>query len=205
MNNGDKIDEGYVKYHSTWARGPAPDPNAVALLNRWRRPLLAAGLIGHYADLNVGFGNISVRAPEPAEFIISGTQTGHIEFTSGDHYALVTKADIAANQVFCNGPIQASSEALTHAAIYRLSGSINAVVHVHSRKLWQRERDVLPTTQADIAYGTPQMAEEFSRLWQQTDFSSIGLAVMAGHDEGLVSIGVSLAEAAERILLLDRA
>ena len=202
---GGEIDEGYVKYESSWTPGPPPDAAAVRLLNRWRAPLLAAGLIGHYEQLNIGFGNISIRAPLPGQFVISGTQTGHIHDTTAEHYALVTGVDIGANHVACTGPVQASSEALTHAAIYCLSERINAVVHVHSRELWDRHLDRLPTTNPAVPYGTPEMAAEFERLWRNSDFRESGLAVMAGHDEGLVSVGPTLAEAAERILNLAQA
>lgn len=196
------IDEGYVKYRSDWRPGPAPDAAAVRLLDTWRRKLYAAGLVGHYPDLGVGFGNISIRAPRAGEFIISGTQTGHLAETGGEHYALVTEADIDANRIVCHGPVQASSEAMTHAAIYALSERINAVVHVHSRPLWDALRDKLPTTRADVAYGTPEMAREFGRLWRETPFRDGGVAVMAGHDEGLVSFGESLPVAATRVLEL---
>ena len=63
------IDEGYIKYVSDWTPGPAPDADAASLLDTWRRPLFDAGLIGHYEDLDVGFGNISVRHGD--QFIIS--------------------------------------------------------------------------------------------------------------------------------------
>lgn len=196
------IDEGYVKYRSDWRPGPAPDPAAARLLETWRRPLYQAGLVGHYAELGVGFGNISIRAPRPGEFIISGTQTGHLASTGAEHYCHVVRADIAENRIVCVGPLQASSEALTHAALYRLSERINAVVHVHSRRLWECERNRLPTTAPDVAYGTPEMAREFERLWRDTDFRAVGMAVMAGHEEGIVSIGSTLCEAAGRVLAL---
>jgi ribulose-5-phosphate 4-epimerase/fuculose-1-phosphate aldolase len=196
------IDEGYVKYISDWTVGPAPDAAAVQLLERWRRPLYDAGLVGHYEQHNVGFGNISIRVPQSGQFIISGTQTGHHRTTTGEHYARVTSSDIRRNRISCTGPVQASSEALTHAAIYELSERINAVVHVHSRALWNQYMNRLPTTRADVPYGTPEMAKEFARLWRDSDFAECGLAVMAGHDEGIVSIGANLDEAATRALQL---
>ena len=199
------IDEGYVKYVSHWTPGPEPDADTVALLNQWRQPLFVAGLIGHYAEHNVGFGNISVRAQHGGLFIISGTQTGHIEKTTGEHYALVTAVDINLNSVDSTGPVQASSEAMTHAALYELSADINAVVHIHSAELWQRHLNVLPTSDPSVAYGTPDMAREFLRLWQQTTFATDRVAVMAGHDEGLVSVGATLEQAAERMLTLNAA
>ena len=199
------IDEGYVKYVSHWQPGPPPDAAAVAELNRWRRPLFDAGLVGHYEELNVGYGNISMRAATSGSFVITGTQTGHIEHTGAEHFALVTAVDIDANTVHCVGPVQASSEALTHAALYALDAEIGAVVHVHDRNLWITNRDSLPTTDASVPYGTPAMARAFEALWTSTDFRHSGIAVMAGHDEGLVSIGRSLEEATTRMLMLAAA
>lgn len=192
------IDEGYIKYVSDWTPGPAPDAAAAQLLERWRRPLYDAGLIGHYDDLGVGFGNISVRHGDG--FIISATQTGHLARTDPGHYALVTGYDIERNTVSSTGPLQASSEALTHAAIYELDDRIGAVVHVHSEALWRELMNTVPTTSPEISYGTPEMAREFGRLYADTEFVTQGVAVMAGHDEGIVTIGASLGEASRRIL-----
>lgn len=199
------IDEGYVKYVSLWEPGPPPDADAVRLLNRWRGRLYEAGLIGHDDDLDVGYGNISVRAGKSSAFIITGTQTGHIAETGAEHFSLVTEVDIGANSVRSRGPIQASSEALTHAALYALSPTIGAVVHVHDRALWTANRDHLPTTGASVPYGTPEMARAFETLWIETGFRRIGIAVMAGHDDGLVSIGSTLEDAATRMLRLASA
>ena len=179
------IDEGYIKYISDWTQGPAPSQAITDLLNTWRRPLYEAGLIGHDDDLGIGFGNISVRCTPPGRFIISGTQTGHVAETRGEHYSLVTEYDIDDNRVCCTGQVQASSESLTHAAIYELHPDINAVVHVHSRPLWDQLRGRLPTTSPDVSYGTPEMAHEFSRLYRDSEFASIGIAIMAGHEEGI--------------------
>ena len=197
-----EIDEGYTKFAVDWTDRSPLLHSSIAELERWRRPLYQAGLIGHYPDANIGYGNLSVRAPGKGLFIVSGTQTGHLPHTDRRHYALVTKADIAENSVSCTGATQASSESLTHAAIYELDASINAVVHVHSESLWRKMKYSVPTTDADVAYGTPEMAREFKRLYRQTRFRDLGVAVMAGHDAGLVSIGGSVEEAAQRILAL---
>ena len=195
------IDEGYVKYDSRWTKGPAPDADAVAMLEKCRRPLFEAGLIGHYAEHGVGYGNLSVRTD--GGFVISATQTGHVEHTSGEHYVLVSEVDIAANRVTSIGPLPPSSEAMTHAALYALTPAIAAVVHVHSAELWRTYIDRLPTTDRAVPYGTPEMAREFSRLWHRSAFAETGVAVMAGHDEGVVSVGATLDEASQRILDLS--
>lgn len=194
------LDEGYIKYESDWTKTMAPDVAAVRQLEKWRAPLYAATLIGHYKELNVGYGNISLRCRQPRQFLITGTQTGHIEHTDEQHYALVTAYNIDGNTVSCAGPIQASSEAMTHAAIYELDEAIGAIVHVHNAALWQRHLHNMPTTDENVAYGTPQMAQEFRRLYDETDFAALGIAVMAGHEEGLISIGQTIEQAAVKIL-----
>ena len=202
------IDEGYIKYQSFWTKAPVPAAAAAATedLETWRKPLFAAGLIGQYEELGIGYGNISVRCGEPGQFLISGTQTGHIAKTDKTHYALVTAYNTYANIVNSVGPVQASSEAMTHAAIYGLDLNIGAIVHVHSQALWQSLLNRLPTTGADVAYGTPEMANEFRRLYRDTAFRETGLAVMAGHEEGILSFGATMEEAACKVLdLLESA
>ncbi len=193
------IDEGYIKFNIDWRGGPPPDAKTVAELNRWRKPLYEAGLIGEYADLGIGFGNISMRSGA-GQFVISGTQTGHLDDLGPEHYALVMDYDIVANRVSCRGQVKASSESMTHAAIYELNPAITGVVHVHNAAMWNRLIDRLPTTDPDVPYGTPAMAREFARLYANTDFADKGVAIMAGHDEGILSFGTDLTEAAGRIL-----
>lgn len=198
-------DEGVIKYTSHWTRGPAPDAARTRLLETWRRPLFDAGLIGWDAEHGVGYGNISVRADGLGRFVISGSQTGALATTRPEHYALVTDYDIRSNRVTCIGPVQASSESLTHAAIYELDPAIGGIVHVHDHRLWSAWRYRLPTTAADVAYGTPDMAREIARLFRDGGLSAAGIAVMAGHEDGLISFGESLAEAATRMLELAEA
>jgi len=196
------IDEGYIKYQSHWSPATAADTAAARLLEEWRKPLFAAGLVGHYHELNIGFGNLSMRSTEPGQFLITGTQTGHIEQTTAEHYSLVTSFDVDRNEVYCTGPVQASSEAMTHAALYELDPSIAAIVHVHSKPLWDQYLNALPTSDKAVTYGTPEMAMELGRLYRESPFGSGGIAVMGGHEEGLISIGESLEQAATRILTL---
>ena len=195
------IDEGYTKYECEWAPGPAPAAELVAELNAWRNRLYEAGLIGYYAKYRVGYGNVSIRLSASGIFLISGTQTGHFPVTDENHYSRVTGFDIDANRVRCEGPVQASSEALTHAAVYALDPAIGAVVHVHDAELWKTLINRCPTTASDVSYGTPGMARELVRLYRATSFARDGIAVMGGHDEGLLSIGQTIEQAAERILV----
>lgn len=196
------IDEGYTKFIVDWTDHKSLSAREIADLERWRRPLFDAGLVGYYEELGIGFGNISVRAADAGQFIVSGTQTGHLPTTGPQHYALVTGYDIAANRVSCRGAVQASSESLTHAAIYELGSTVGAVVHIHDMRMWNDLKCQAATTHADVAYGTPEMADDFKRLFRETDFAETGIAAMAGHESGVVSIGRSLQEAAIRVLKL---
>ncbi|HEX7063331.1 MAG TPA: class II aldolase/adducin family protein [Woeseiaceae bacterium] len=196
------IDEGYTRFAVRWSDRRPVEHAEVALLERWRRPLFEAGLVGHYEDAGIGYGNLSLRIGSGREFLVSGTQTGHLAHTDREHYALVTDYDIDGNTVHCRGAVQASSETLTHAAIYALDAAFGAVVHVHDEPLWRRLRGFAPTTREDVAYGTPEMARELARLYRETDFPAARLAVMAGHEAGIITAGRSLAEAAQRVLAL---
>jgi len=197
------IDEGYIKFDSHWRKTEPLDNAEIELLNRWRRPLYDAGLIGHFEEHGIGFGNLSVRAAAQRQFIISGSQTGQLSDLGAEHYALVEDYDIDRNRVYSIGAREASSESMTHAAIYELDPEIGAVVHVHSEAMWAGLKGSAATTDAEVAFGTPEMAREFHRLFKETDFPKTGIAVMAGHDSGLVSTGSNLQEAAERILAID--
>ena len=196
------IDEGYTKYACDWHRSPALPNALVAELNDWRNRLYDAGLVGYYPGQGVGFGNLSIRVGKKGRFIISGTQTGHIPRLDEAHYSLVTAYDIDGNRVTCEGPVQASSEALTHAGVYALDKGICGIAHVHNLSLWNAWKEKAPTTARDVPYGTPEMAWEFQRLYRETDFAGIGVAVMAGHAGGIVAFGDSIGQAARRILAL---
>ena len=96
--------------------------------------------------------------------------------------------------------MQASSEALTHAALYELDAGICAIVHVHSLILWRTLIHRVPTTAEEVRYGTREIAREFLRFYRETDLPEIGVAVMAGHKEGIVTFGHTMEQAAQRIL-----
>ena len=197
------IDEGTIKYESRWVRTGPLNITGIDDLIRWRKPLHDAGLVGHLAEEDVGYGNLSVRTAGEGLFLVSGTQTGYLPDVGPEHFSLVTDYDIASNTLSCRGPVEASSEALTHAAIYALDAAIRAVVHVHSAELWVGLKKSLPATGTGVAYGTPEMAIEFRRLYRDTDFSVGGVARMSGHENGLVSTGRTVREAAEKILALS--
>lgn len=188
------MDEGVIKYVGQWTAGPPLDQSLLAELITWRDRLWQARQIGLYPN-GIGYGNISIRLAAHS-FAVSGTQTGRLATTSPAHYTAVDSWDIDRNTLHCTGPIQASSESLTHAALYDYSDRIQAIIHVHNRDLWQRYQGVLPTTAASIPYGTPAMAYEMRQLLQQGDLSQKRILIMAGHEEGLLTFGPSLSAAA---------
>ncbi len=166
-------------------------------LNSWRDKLYKLGLIGVYPT-GIGYGNISIRFGQN-KFIITGAATGKFKRLTARHYTQVTEYDLARNSLTTVGPIKASSESLTHAVIYAYDRNISAVIHIHHLGLWKKLLNKVPTTQ-NAEYGTPAMANEIVRLFNQTDLPEQKILVMAGHAEGIVSFGKNLTEAGERIL-----
>jgi ribulose-5-phosphate 4-epimerase/fuculose-1-phosphate aldolase len=191
------MDEGYIKFECVWIEGPPPPLDAVRDLVAARDLLHALDLVGEYPD-GIGFGNVSVRSG--AEIIITGTQTGGVETITPRELTRVVGYDIERNRVTCIGPLKASSESLTHAAIYECDRSIGAVVHVHSLEAWERLVGRIPTTREEVAYGTPAMAHELRRLYHESDLPSSRVAAMAGHPEGIIGFGATIAEALDAVL-----
>ena len=195
-------DEGYVKYSADHTMTPAIEIPQWPELNETRTSLFKLGLIGVLPN-GVGFGNISLRynrdcgdeneEPPLNQFIISGTATGAKSELNKSDYCLVKSFDIARNSVVSRGPIQPSSEAMTHGAVYLANSKVNCVIHIHSRKIFDNMiRDNFPATPQDAAYGTPQIAlavykraEELSK----TKTFNKGQIVMKGHDEGIIAYG----------------
>lgn len=188
-------DEGVIKFKCEWIVAEPPRAEAIDELNAWRTMLFQSGLIGVYPD-GIGFGNLSCRFGGTDQFWITGTQTGHLPELKREHYTRVTDYSIQENQLICKGPIKASSESLTHAMIYELDHRIHAIVHVHHAKLWNTLKNKVPTTSSAVPYGTPQMALAVRSLYEQGDLAAQKIFVMGGHEDGLVSFGGSLMEAA---------
>jgi len=190
--------EGYVKFRcERTASGPVPE-DRLAGISAWRYRLYKLGLIGAYPN-GVGFGNISIRLPS-GSFIITGTATGSLASLTGGHYTEVTGYDFGANRVSCKGSIDASSETMSHAAVYESAPDANAVIHVHDLAMWRALLGKVPTTSKDAEYGTPGLAYEIKRLFAETDVRETKIFVMAGHEEGVIAFGNDLDEAGNVIL-----
>lgn len=183
--------EGVIKFNCLHADGPLPTEDGLPQLLAWRRILHGLGLIGQTPERydGYGFGNISVRAGESG-FLITGTQTGAPPELTPQQCVMVTAWDTRRNEIRAQGPVRPSSESMTHAVLYELDPSLGCVMHAHCPDIWHKGEALgLPATRSEVPYGTPEMAEEVRRLWRETDASSRGVFIMAGHEDGVVSYG----------------
>ena len=194
------IDEGYIKYRAEHTQIENYDFGIETKnILKVRDYLHKLGLIGVYPN-GIGFGNASFRLLDN-EFIITGSATGEIENLQKNHLCLVEKFDIAQNLVFSRGEIQASSESMTHGAIYSANPRITCVLHIHSRKIFDRlasEPQNFDYTEKDIPYGTPEMAFAMMDCVKKIGKSN-GIIVMLGHDEGIISFGETISAALAEI------
>jgi hypothetical protein len=69
------------------------------------------------------------------------------------------------------------------------------MIHCHDSVLWAALLDRVPTTSKAVAYGTPEMAHEITRLFKETDVRNGKMLVMAGHEGGIVTFGKNFEQA----------
>lgn len=198
--------EGVTKFALEFMSAPPAAREWLTTLNAWRTVLYRLGLTGRDPSRYGGlaYGNVSRRIPDstgdgPApQFLISGTQTGGLPLLDERHYSRVVGYDLRRNRVVARGPLPPSSEALTHAAVYAADPHVVCVIHVHAPEIWaQRSALGLPTVPESTAYGTPAMACAIAAFVAGESFPVIA---MAGHRDGIVSYGNTIAEAAERLI-----
>lgn len=195
------MEEGYIKFNAFWEKGAQLPSSFLADLIAVRSELYKRKLIGMYPG-GVGYGNISKRWDEEGRFVISGTATGGLEPLTGEHFTLVKTVDIAQNHLLCTGPVMASSESMSHAAVYRQRPEVNGVIHVHDINLWERWLHRAPTTPESVSYGTPEMAFSITRLLDSPENLAWKFFVMAGHREGCIAYGNDLRDALHVLLSL---
>ncbi|MFT6028705.1 MAG: L-ribulose-5-phosphate 4-epimerase [Oleiphilaceae bacterium] len=140
-----------------------------------------------------GFGNISVRI-HGLNFLISGSQTGHIQTLSLGDIAVVYDFNIETNQLAAYGLTKPSSESMTHGVCFQAFDDVGAVVHVHSPDIWQAIHSLdLPFTDQSIPYGTPAMAQAVIKLLRaHYHASQPTIFGMKGHEDGIVVVGKNL-------------
>ncbi len=204
------IDDGVIKYdRSNFSPCDGIRPSEFQDLEYWRKKLYQMNLIGEYPEVKIGFGNMSVvrdyseftRSACP-QFVITGTQTGKYADLGATHYTRVLDYDVDSLKIKMMGSIEASSEALTHAAIYEANPNIKAVFHIHSNEIWtQMLTDGSDKTCASIPYGTVEMAHATQECIAN---KNSGVFCMHGHEDGIVIYGRSLLEAGELTIKLYR-
>ena len=192
--------EGYVKFTTVHTRAPAVDAPNWAELNDARTQLHRFGVLGVNSQ-GIGFGNVSIRF-KGEEFIISGTATGTTPELTPMEYCLVKSFDLIQNRIVSIGPLQASSEAMTHGAVYCSCPKANCVMHIHSRVIYNGMiRDGCLATDKNAAYGTPEIALSLAERVQELGTDE-GAVYMEGHDEGVIVWGSTVERALKIIKTL---
>ena len=184
--------DGVIKYQLDFTPTSPLEPSSFLEIERVRERLFALKLIG--VQEGIGYGNISQRV-DGGSFVITGTQTGHLEKLEDKHYSLIEEYRDREFYLKSSGAIKPSSEALTHGTIYNLDKDINAVIHVHSKSMWRfmLKGDYLKTE--DVEYGSIEMIEEVNRIFSNTNPLLNPKFVMTGHEDGVMMFGRDLKEA----------
>jgi ribulose-5-phosphate 4-epimerase/fuculose-1-phosphate aldolase len=192
--------EGYIKFQCDWEKkGFTFSKKNFKNINEWRKKLYDLELIGIYEN-GVGFGNVSIREENTNRFFITGSETGRHEELTKNHYSKVIDYNISENYMKCVGQVKASSESLSHAAIYEAAPEMNGIIHTHHSKLWKMLKNKLPTTPPEAEFGTPEMAEEIKKLLDEKEVRIEKIIIMGGHEEGILTFGRNLDEAGEVLL-----
>ena len=192
------MDEGYIKFNIDHSFEEILIPDHIFnLLNIWRTRLFDLNLIGETSD-GIGFGNISVKTKNG--FFITGSATGKNKVLNKNDYAFVYKYYLSENKVFSRGMCKASSESMSHAAVYESYEKINSVIHIHSEIMWKKYYNFLPTTSESAAFGTPEMAKEIKKILIQPDVLNNGIIIMGGHEDGIITFGNKLDDAGKILM-----
>lgn len=198
-------DDGVIKYDRSNFTHSGPIESGIwQSLEKWREQLFHLNLVGEYPIDKVGFGNLSLflNKNTQTEFVITGTQTGKFKSLSGEHYTLVHGYDLLNMKLNSKGPIEPSSEALTHASIYESNSKIRAIFHIHSKKIWDGMiNENYNFTDMDVPYGTLEMAKNVKQVISD---KCSGTIVMKGHQDGVIAYGTSLDQCGELILALAK-
>jgi ribulose-5-phosphate 4-epimerase/fuculose-1-phosphate aldolase len=188
-------DEGYIKFQPIWQQRAAFPATELDNLRHWRQACYQRHWIGVYPD-GIGFGNISERCfANSNHFYITGSATGGLAELSPKQVAKVTEVDADQNKLWCEGPILASSESMSHGAIYQELPWVQGVIHIHDLDFWQKLLHQVPTTTADAPYGSPEMVSSIIDLLRTTELPQQQIFVMEGHVEGIFAFGKNLADA----------
>jgi len=189
--------DGVIKYNFDFSKTKPIEKKLFTDIEKVRKRLIKLELIGEKDG--IGYGNISQKI-DKKQFVITGTQTGHLKNLETQHYSLIEDYNDEKFYIKSSGAIKPSSEALTHATIYNLDEKIKAVIHIHSLYLWEfmLKNNYLKTK--DVEYGSIEMINEVNSIYSQIKALSNPKFVMLGHIEGIIFFGDSI-EMAEKELL----
>ncbi len=167
-------------------------------LDALRTKLFDRGYIG-VNDEGIGYGNISLRMAfdetSQNHFLISSSGSGGVRELGLSGYSLVHAVDIEKNTIYSQGEKKASSESMSHAAIYMESARnfsaqanefVQFVVHIHHAPLFNalcQEEDI-PCTAKEVTYGSVEMAKAIMELMSKKPVENVIL--MRGHEEGIL-------------------
>jgi hypothetical protein len=205
--------EGVIRFRYEHEERPLDERvhgETVRALVAWREILAHLRLLGRDPSRydGLGYGNVSARVGPFGDvgrgrrrFLVTGTQTAGQGHATLREFCIVESWDIGRNEAASTGLVAPSSESLTHAALYDSSPAIRVVLHAHAPEIWRRARELsLPVTDPAAANGTPDMALEVQRLFREGTFASTRLAVMGGHEDGVLAFGSSAGEAGESLV-----
>lgn len=204
-----KLEDGVVKFQQTFNLKSPLERSIISELNGWRNTLYQFKLIGQDKSRygGYGYGNISQKLfpncflKNKNKFVITGTQTGGLAELEELHYTTVLEYYPKKNLVIVEGPIEASSESMTHGTIYDLDENIRFVFHAHSPEIWKSANKLdIPITNEKVEYGTPEMAEEVNRLYRDTNMKDKKMFSMGGHEDGVITFGNDAQEAGKTML-----
>ncbi len=190
------VQEGIIKFKQRFQKAEAIPFKNVKELNYWRNIFYELRLIGQNPQKynGAGYGNVSKRLEKG--FLITGSQTGGLKMLTSQHYATVLECHPVENAVITQGPIEASSESMTHGAIYDADETAKYIFHVHSSHIWKHAKKLnMPITKETVSYGTPEMVQEIQRLFSETDVKTKKILSMGGHEDGIISFGSNQTEA----------
>ncbi|HPJ57064.1 MAG TPA: class II aldolase/adducin family protein [Kiritimatiellia bacterium] len=180
-----RTDEGYIKFSCAHEAAPPPRHPWLHDLCRIRDDLHDWRLIGVLPD-GIGYGNLSARLEDTLRFVVTASGTGFEYPIAERHFCEVQAFDIAQNTVTCRGPLPASSESMSHGAVYAARPDTRAVIHIHDRLLFRMLlAEDAPRTPPDAAFGTPEIARAIGQL--APALPPVAILVMAGHEDGLLA------------------
>jgi len=179
--------EGIIKFEANWKNKDSISDAEFEFINSWRKLCHDKSIIGVGND-GIGYGNISFRIGDTNQFVISGSATGHILDLESKHYSKVVDFDIDNNSIDCEGRTVASSESMSHAALYSANSNIRCVIHLHHKELWKNNLYRYPATNIYIEYGTVAMAQSIFKLANE---ANEGVIIMGGHQDGIIIFGTS--------------